>query len=61
MKIKPGLLNDYEGKYVAISPDGKKIVASGWTIPVVGKKLEKLGDKKSHMLWVFRSDSYYTL
>lgn len=60
MKIKPGLLNDYEGKYVAISRDGKKVVAFGRTIESVHKKLVKMKDKESTMLWVFRSDSYYT-
>lgn len=60
MKIKPGLLNDYEGKYVAISRDGKKVVASGANIPTVFKKLEKLGDKNSVVLWVFPFDTYYT-
>lgn len=36
----------YENKWVATSPDGRKVVASGKTIEVVTRKLNKLDIKK---------------
>jgi len=37
----------FENKWVALSPDRKKVIASGSSIKELDRKLEKLGDEKA--------------
>ena len=41
------VLNQYEDKWVALSPDGRKVNASAKSLEELEKKLNKLGDKES--------------
>ena len=45
----------YENKWVAITPDGKKVIASAKDAKVLDKKLKKLKVKNDEavMAWVF--------
>lgn len=43
-KISSPLLN-YENKWVALTPGGKKVLASGITIPELEKKLQRVSSK----------------
>ncbi|HUV72063.1 MAG TPA: hypothetical protein VMW25_03570 [Clostridia bacterium] len=41
------ILSAYEDKWVALSPDGKRVNASAKSLEQLEKKLRKLGDKDS--------------
>jgi hypothetical protein len=41
------ILSPYEDKWVALSPDGKKVNASAKSLEELEKKLRMLGDKDS--------------
>lgn len=53
-------LISYENKWVALSPDGKEVIAWGTTPVSVSKKLDKMGNKTAQLLKVPRFDIHYS-
>jgi hypothetical protein len=57
MKLKKGLLEKYENKWVALSPDGKAILASSSDVKKLHDKLVKMrvahGDAIMHFVRPF--------
>ena len=47
LKDTENVLSPYENKWVALSPDGKKVNASAKSLEELEKKLRILGDKDS--------------
>lgn len=50
----------YENKWVAMTPDRKKVVASGETIKEVDKKLKKIKNKTAILTKVLPFDKSYS-
>lgn len=59
-KIKNPLL-DYEKKWVALSSDNKKVLASGDTIPELEKKIKGINSNKFVLTWVPPFDKVLSL
>lgn len=59
MTIK-NILIPYENKWVALSPDRKKVVASGNTVQDVDKKLKKMKNKSVVITKVLPFDKTYS-
>lgn len=59
-KINNPLLN-YEKKWVALTPDNKKVVASAKSADTLLKKVDRLKDKNVILLWVPPFDQVLSL
>lgn len=56
MKVKPPkseLLLPYAGKWVALSPNGKRVIAFGLKAEVVVKRLEKMKIKRNEAIFLY--------
>lgn len=51
-RASSNILLPYENKWVAVSKDGKKVVASATDVKVLSEKLEKLNIADAIMTWV---------
>lgn len=54
----PLQIQKYENKWVAVKEDQTKIVASADSLKKLNKMLDKLGDKKSVITYIPRTDSF---
>lgn len=59
-KIKNPLV-DFEKKWVALSSDNKKVLASGDTIPELEKKVKGINNNKFVLTWVPPFDKVLSL
>ena len=50
----------FEDKWVALSPNRKRVVVSGATVQQVEKKLARLGDHNSVLMKVLPFDRFYS-
>lgn len=59
-KEKANPLVKYENMWVAVSADGKKVVASGKTVKELDDKMEKIGDREAIYTKVLPFDEYFS-
>lgn len=59
-KSPQNILEPYEKKWVALSPDGKRVVAAASTIKSVDKKLDKMGEKDAVLTFVLPFNKSYS-
>jgi len=58
MRKRANPLAHYENKWVALSPDNRKVVASGTTVKEVDQKLRRLKNKDAVLTKVISFDSF---
>lgn len=61
--IKKNILLPYEKKWVAVTPDNRKVIAADEHFEKLSRKLERLKIKKTEAIltWVFPFDSYISV